>query len=69
MTLSILDAGIIGGGFIGLAGVFFPKFLFMYTHQTGEKVYDKKESLKYRFGGFIIFAAAVAFYVYDNYFH
>jgi len=38
----ILDFGIIGGGFIGLVGIFFPEFLYKFANFVSEKPYHKK---------------------------
>ena len=63
----LLDFGLIGGGFIGLIGIFFPQFLFKCTHIASEEKYNKKDSWKYRLGGFLIVIMAFAFYIYDNF--
>ena len=66
--LEVLDFGIIGGGFIGLIGIFFPQFLYKFANPASEKPYSKKDAWKYRLSGLIIVLFGVAFYVYDNYF-
>ena len=67
MGLTIFDAGIIGGGFFGLAGIFFPKFLFYISYPVGEKEYDKKDAWKYRLTGVVMTLFAFGFYYYDNF--
>ena len=67
MGLSILDVGIIGGGFIGLIGIIFPQFLYKFANPASEKPFDKKEAWKYRLGGLIIVIIGILFYLYDNF--
>jgi membrane protein YqaA with SNARE-associated domain len=65
----ILDFGIIGGGFVGLMGIFFPEFLYKFANFASEKQYDKKkDAWKYRLGGFVIVVLSVAFTIYDTFF-
>ena len=68
MALTILDVGILGGGLIGLAGIFFPEFLWKFVNPATEKTYNKKEALKYRLLGLIIVLIGIAFYLYDNFY-
>jgi len=65
----ILDFGIIGGGFVGLIGIFFPEFLYKFANPVSETPYNEKDAWKYRLGGLIIVLIGIAFYIYDNYFH
>jgi len=68
MVLTLLNIGIIGGGFIVIIGIFFPKFLYKFANPASEKPFCKKESWKYRLSGIIIVILGISFYVYDNYF-
>jgi len=69
MVLSILDVGIIGGGFIGIAGIFFPEFLYKYANFASEVPYDKKKhALKYRLGGLALVIMSIAFYIHSNFY-
>ena len=65
----ILDFGIIGGGFVGLIGIFFPEFLYKFANPVSETPHNEKDAWKYRLGGLIIVLIGIAFYIYDNYFH
>ena len=68
LTISnILDVGIIGGGFIGLIGIFFPEFLYKFANPTSETKYNKQDGWKYRLWGITIVIISIIFYVYDNY--
>ncbi len=68
MTSSVLDAGIIGGGFIGLLSIFFPELLYKFANPFSDKKYNKKDAWKYRLAGFIIVIIDLAIYIYGNYF-
>lgn len=58
----------IGGGLIGIIAIFYPEFLFKYTHIASEEVYDKKDAWKYRLTGIILVIVGIAFYIYDNFY-
>ena len=63
---SLLDFGLIGGGFIGLVGIFFPEFLHKYVNFPIEKPYDKKDAWKHRLWGAAIVLIGIAFYIYKR---
>ena len=50
----ILDFGIIGGGFVGLIGIFFPEFLYKFANPVSETPYNEKDALIGSGSGFFI---------------
>ena len=63
---SILDIAIIGGGAIGFLGMLFPELLFKFANPVSEKIYNRKDAIRYRIFGALILIIAILFYVVDN---